>query len=332
MSAQAESLSSDGDDELVARLGMGDETALRVLYIRYAALVFTVAARITGSAAGEEVVQDVFMTLWRKHDTFDPKRGALKSWLCQLARHAALNVRRRQGREASNSDVADASEVADDSLEPDDALWMAHRQSVLRAAVNALPEREREALSLAYFDDLTHEQVSAALRIPLGTTKSRIRNAIQRLAPAIAVVAGATLLVFLWRRAEREASREERALVLVTSSDVAPLRLEAAPGTPSDAHANYRTRPGGALVVLTVSHLPPLEPGEHYVGWVRHDVTWVSLGELSMRSDGGALHVAEDEALRAKADEVQITKEREVGATPRGTVVVAWPAPPRAPL
>src|SRR4051812_13085446 len=126
MSAQVESRSSEGDEELVARLGTGDETALRALYTRYAALVFTVAARIVDSAAGEEVVQDVFMTLWRKHDTYDPKRGALKTWLCQLARHAALNVRRRQGRDHEVDEPT--SEIADESLEPDEALWMAHRQ------------------------------------------------------------------------------------------------------------------------------------------------------------------------------------------------------------
>lgn len=325
-SAQAESPSSVGDEELVARLGSGDENALRVLYRRYASLVFTVAARVVDSSAGEEVVQDVFMTLWRKHEQFDPARGTLKSWLCQVARHAALNVLRRQGRTARETSDDEASEIADESLQPDEALWLAHRQSVLRAAVSSLPEREREALSLAYFEELTHEQIAAALRIPLGTTKTRIRLAMRRLAPVIAAVACATLLVFLWRRAERESSLEARALTVVTSSDVVPLRLEAAPDVPPETHANYRIRPGGTLAVLTASHLPSLEHGQHYVAWMRHDDTWLSLGELDVRSDGSSLLVAEDDALRLHLDEVEVTRESNVGRSPQGPPVVTWPA------
>ncbi|HEX4627655.1 MAG TPA: sigma factor, partial [Gemmatimonadales bacterium] len=83
---------TEGDAELVARLGRGDERALRDLHRRYASLVFTVAARTVDAAGAEEVVQDVFMTLWRKPETFDPTRGALKTWLCQVTRRRALNL------------------------------------------------------------------------------------------------------------------------------------------------------------------------------------------------------------------------------------------------
>src|SRR4051794_11532198 len=111
MSMQDESRGS-ADDELLARLVGGDESALRALHRRHAALVFTVAARFVDPSAAEEVVQDVFMTLWRKHDHFDPKRGALATWLRQLARHAALNVLRRQRRAAKETDD-EPNDVAD---------------------------------------------------------------------------------------------------------------------------------------------------------------------------------------------------------------------------
>ena len=94
---------------------------------------------------------------------------------------------RRPGASAPDAEV---DEVADEALEPDEALWRAHRRSALRAAVDALPDEQRRALSLAYFDELTHEQIAAALRVPLGTTKTRIRSAIRRLAPLLAVLAG----------------------------------------------------------------------------------------------------------------------------------------------
>jgi RNA polymerase sigma factor (sigma-70 family) len=328
VSAQQDSPEGVTDPELVARVGRGDARALRTLHRRYASLVYTVATRVVDAAAAEEVVQDVFMTLWRKHETFDPARGALRPWLCQIARRRALNVRRsRRGAKEADGGV---EEIADEALEPDEALWKAHRQSALHAAVDALPDAQRRALSLAYFDELTQEQVAAVLRVPLGTTKTRIRLAIRRLAPAIAVLLGAGLVLVLWRRKElvtqREA-REERALVMVTSSDVVALHLVAAPGAPPEAHANYRARPGGTVAVLTASHLPLLSAGERYVGWVRHGAIWRSLGQLDLRPDGGALLLVEDTALAQGADAVSITRESTVGASPEGAPVVQW-APP----
>ncbi len=314
------------DSELVARIGGGDERALRTLHRRYASLVFTVASRVVDAAAAEEIVQDVFMTLWRKHETFDPARGTLKAWLGQIARRRALNVLRSRRRGSETGD--DIEEIADEALEPDEALWTAHRQSALHAAIDALPDAQRRALSLAYFDELTQEQVAAVLRVPLGTTKTRIRSAMRRIAPAVAALLGVGLVLLLWRRkelaAEREA-RDERALTMVTSSDVVVLHLAAAPGAPPSAHANYRARPGGSVAVLTASHLPPLPAGERYVGWVRHDGVWRSLGELTVRSDGGSLLLVEDAGLATGADALEITRESIAGSSPGGAPVVVWP-------
>jgi RNA polymerase sigma-70 factor (ECF subfamily) len=326
MAAPPESIDGVTDPELVERVGQGDARALRTLHRRYASLVFTVATRVVDPARAEEVVQDVFMTLWRKHEAFDPARGALKPWLCQVARRRALNMRRRAGDEEVAAEGVD--EIADEGLEPDEAVWRAHRQSALHAAVDALPEAQRRALSLAYFDELTQEQVAAVLRVPLGTTKTRIRLAMRRLAPAIALLLGAGLILVLWRRkelvTEREA-REERALVMVTSSDVVALHLGAAADVPPEAHANYRARPGGTIAVLTASHLPPLPAGQRYVGWIRQGPVWRSIGELEVRPDGGALLLVEDAALAQRADAVEITREATAGASPQGPPVVRWP-------
>jgi len=327
MSVKPESPEAAADQELVVRLSKGDQGALRTLHRRYASLLFTVAARMVDAAAAEEVVQDVFMTLWRKHETFDPTRGALKGWLCQITRHRALNLLR--GRDRNTKEIEEGmAEIADEGLEPDEALWRAHRQSALRAAVDALPVEQRRALSLAYFEELTHEQVAAVLRVPLGTTKTRIRLAMRRIAPALAVLAGVGLTLALWRRNELERAREDRALTMVTSSDVVVRRLGPTAGVPSETHANYRARPGGSVAILTASHLPPLPGGERYVGWVRHDAVWRSLGELEVRPDGGSLLIAEDTALGLDADEVEITRESEVGSSPKGALVVVWPPPP----
>jgi RNA polymerase sigma-70 factor (ECF subfamily) len=345
MSAQVESADGVADADLVARLGRGDERALRTLHHRYASLVFTVAVRIVDAGAAEEIVQDVFMTLWRKHEAFDTARGALKPWLCQVTRRRALNALRSRRRRATDIDD-ETAEIEDEALEPDEALWRAHRQSALRAAVDALPDAQRRALSLAYFDELTQEQIAAVLRVPLGTTKTRIRLAMRRIAPLVAALAGVGLVLLLWRRKDQEAAREardERALTMVTSSDVAVLHLGPVAGVPPETHANYRARPGGTVAVLTVSHLPPLSSGERYVGWVRHDAVWRSLGLLEVRADGGALLLAEDAGLALPVDAVEVTRESSVGSSrqsepvaapvrepvtePVGAPVVVWPAP-----
>jgi RNA polymerase sigma-70 factor (ECF subfamily) len=329
MGATIETRSLEGvtDGELVVRLGDGDEEALRALHRRYAALVFTVAARVVDPAAAEEVVQDVFLTLWRKHATFDPSRGPLKPWLCRMTRHRAMNLARNRRRTPQASDApfdVVAGDIADDALEPDEALWHAHRRSALRAAIDALPHEQRRALSLAYFDELTQEQIAAALHVPLGTTKTRIRLALRRLAPALAALVGLGLVVLVWRRRELEMTREEQALAMVTSSDVVVLHLRAAPGAPPATHANYRTRPGSGVSVLTASHLPVLPAGEHYVAWVHRAAGWSALGPLIVRPDGGSLLVAEGADLGADPDGVTITRERDPGAAPRGSPVAVW--------
>jgi RNA polymerase sigma factor (sigma-70 family) len=328
MPLPADSPEGDSDAELVGRLARGDEQALRVLHRRYASLLFTVATRTVDASAAEEVVQDVFMALWRKHETFDATRGTLKSWLCQVAHHRALNVRRGRRRDAKTTD-GPVEEIEDEALKPDEALWKAHRQSALHAAVDALPDAQRRALSLAFFDELTQEQIASLLHVPLGTTKTRIRLAMRRIAPALIALAGAGLVFVLWRRKELEAARDERALTMVTSSDVVAHHLGPAPGAPPETHANYRVRPGGTVAVLTASHLPSLAAGERYVGWVRHGTDWLPLGELAVRADGGSLLLVESSAVAVPADEVTITRETTAGPGPRGAVVVQWLPSPR---
>jgi RNA polymerase sigma-70 factor (ECF subfamily) len=321
---------NDTDEALVARLGSGDEDALRALHFRYAALVFAVAARFLDAATAEEVVQDVFITLWKKHQTFDPARGSFKGWLVQIARRRALNeLRRKQGR-GEHSDEAVAG-LPDDSLEPDEAQWLAHRRSVIRAAVDALPAAQRQALSLAFFDELTHEQIAAVLQTPLGTTKTRIRLGLKRLAPALFAVLAATVFVLVLRRREERAARDQEALRMVTASDVVPLRLGPTPGTPQEAHGSYRARPGASVVVLTTSHLPALAGPETYVAWAHRQDGWHVLGPVVVEGGGRSLLVAKDDPS-GPPDELRVTRETSSAAgAPAGTTVLAWTASPESP-
>ena len=321
----------DSDEGLVARLGRGEKDALRALHHRYAALAFTVAVRFVDAATAEDVVQDVFVTLWKKHGTFDPARGSFKSWIAQIAKNLARNeVRRKQGSGPHTDEPLE--ELPDDSVEPDEAQWQAHRRMTIRAAVDALPAAQRQALSLAFFDELTHEQIASFLHTPVGTTKTRIRLALKRLAPVLVAALVTTAVVLLARRQEERAARDERALRMVTASDVVPLRLRPVFGTTADAHGSYRARPGADIEVLTTSHLPPLLAPEAYVAWAHRPNGWRSLGTVRIASDGRSLLVSETAAGEALPDEVRVTREsNERGVAPVGPTVLDWSASDGAP-
>lgn len=312
------------DEDLMARLASRDDAALRELHRRHAALVFTVAARVVGAGRADEIVQEVFLTLWTKHASFDPARGRLAPWLARIARRQALNGARRGRREQAH-EPEDLEALPAEALEPDEEGWLAYRRRVIRSAVDALPEAQRRAISLAFFDELTHEQVSVALGTPLGTTKTRIRSALQRLAPALLVALAAAVIVVVVRRRAEEQARVESALRMVTASDATALRLSASPGAPPEAHGNYRARPGENLGVLTTSHLPALAGGEEHIAWAHGPGGWRRLGKVVPEADGRSLLVTE---VAGPPDELRVTRETSAtGDAPRGPTVIAWPAP-----
>jgi RNA polymerase sigma-70 factor (ECF subfamily) len=325
---QAHSTARETDEGLVARLASKDEDALRALHRRYAALVFTVAARFVDAATAEDVVQEVFVTLWKKHATFDPARGSFKSWIIQVARRRALNEVRRKPRSGPQGDQA-LADVVDDSLEPDEAQWLAHRQTTIRAAVDALPSAQRQALSLAFFDELTHEQIASVLHTPVGTTKTRIRLALKRLAPILVTVLAAGAILFIVRRrheGDERAARNERALRMITASDVVSIRLRPTSAVSAEAHGSYRARPGAHIAILTTSQLPALAASGAYVAWAHRANAWRLLGPVVVEGDGRSLLVSENnsgEAGGPMPDEVRVTRESGAsGDVPRGETVL----------
>ena len=321
ITARSREIAGATDEALVARLGVGDQDALRVLHQRYAALVFTVAARFVDAATAEEIVQDVFVTLWKKHETFDAARGAFKGWIVQITRRRALNeLRRRKGRGPESDDQL--ADLPDDSFEPDEAEWLAHRREVIRAAVDALPAAQRQALSLAFFDELSHQQIASVLSTPVGTTKTRIRLALKRLAPVLVAVLAATAILLVVRRREERALRNEEALRMVTASDVVPLGLAPVSGAPPESHGSYRTRPGASVAVLTTSHLPVVAMPEGYFAWAHHADGWRLLGPVTIGNDGRSVTVSEIDP-RTPSDEIRVTRESGPRTeTPRGPVVL----------
>src|SRR5205823_5872413 len=122
--------------------------------------------------------------------------------------------------------------------------------------------------------------------------------------------------------------RDDRALRLVTASDITNIRATAQPGAPPDAHATYRGRAGTTTAVVTLSHMAPLPAGRVYQVWARHGDAWVSLGVAHVDASGSAMLIVEGGRVLALPDGLEVTIEHGHGsAQPEGTVVAAWSAP-----
>jgi RNA polymerase sigma-70 factor (ECF subfamily) len=168
------------DEELMAAVVQRDPRALEALYDRYGAVVYSLARRILGDAhRAEDVVQDIFLRLWDRPQLYVASRGQLLTWLLTLARNRAIDHLRAQGRQQRFlRSPAGAQLEAQDPAEQ--ASWALERQQVLAALAN-LPPEQREAIELAYFRGLTHREIAEATGLPLGTVKTRIRLAMQKL-------------------------------------------------------------------------------------------------------------------------------------------------------
>jgi len=174
------------DADLLGRAAGGDRDAFAELYERFSRPLFATALRITGSAAeAEDVVQEVFLTLWTRARTFEVARGSAFAWAVTLARHRAIDrVRQRNRRsELLGQTTVEEAGTQPAPAGPDSAAALLAREhaGAVRSAVASLPPEQRRALELAFFDGLTQQEISASLRQPLGTVKARIRRGLLRL-------------------------------------------------------------------------------------------------------------------------------------------------------
>jgi RNA polymerase sigma-70 factor (ECF subfamily) len=174
------------DAALVRRLSAREGGALDVLYARYGRPAYSLALRIIGdSGFAEDVVQEVFLALWRDPSRYDPGRGGFASWLLSLTHHKAVDAVRREEslrrrRQAATEDtVAMADENGTASV--DEEVWSVLRGERVRKALRDLPDAQREALALAYFGGYTQREVASLTDTPLGTVKTRMLAGMRKL-------------------------------------------------------------------------------------------------------------------------------------------------------
>ena len=169
------------DAALLARIVERDERAVEGLYARYSGPLYSLAYQVTGAERfAQDVVQEVFVALWRDANRFDPARGAVAPWLFSLARHKAIDLVRREANIRKRTADVDL-EFHESGDDVDQETWQRIRKQKVLEAIQELTPVQREALELAFFGGLTHVEVADRLEIPLGTAKTRIRSALLRL-------------------------------------------------------------------------------------------------------------------------------------------------------
>ena len=174
-----------GDENILTLIAHGDKDALECFYGRYGTQVFSLARyMLRDEAIAEEITQDVFLALWQKASTFNPQRGSPKGWLMSIAHHRVIDhVRSAKRAKASIDRVAqDFSNLQ--SLyhvhTEEDAYRNLDRQEVMKA-LQTIPEAQRTAILLSYFEGYSQSEIATLLDQPLGTVKTRIRLGMQKL-------------------------------------------------------------------------------------------------------------------------------------------------------
>lgn len=185
-------------EDIGLRLSKGDESALAEAYHRWGALVHTVALRSTGDHGhAADITQNVFVSAWEAREGFDPEKGSTSAWLMTIARRRIVDHHRSAGRTKEVATL-ELSQPEGTDVVPAWAGVVAEVDSLVDRVVlidemRALGEPARTIMHLAFYEDLTHQQVSQRLGLPLGTVKSHVRRSLQRLRQRLEVTHAAAL-------------------------------------------------------------------------------------------------------------------------------------------
>lgn len=159
----------------------GDRAAFAALFRHFAPRVKTYAARLgLGAAEAEEVAQDTMLAVWRKAALFDPARAGASTWIFTIARNLLIDIKRREKRAAA-VDQDDPAFAPEPAPSPEGIALAGDGERLVRLALEKLPPDQRTVIRMSYFSDKPQSEIAAALGIPLGTVKSRMRLATERL-------------------------------------------------------------------------------------------------------------------------------------------------------
>lgn len=182
---------ADSSDEgLMARIAAGGQDGLEQLHARYRAYAFAIALRVVGDPGrAEDVVQDAFLSVWRRADSYATGRGSVRTWLGSIVRNRAIDVVRATREHAVEDQDAVLLSLQDTAPAVDEQVAAAIDGAETRRALGQLPDEQRQAIALAYFAGLSHSEIADRTGLPLGTVKSRVRLGIQRMRQSLSMAA-----------------------------------------------------------------------------------------------------------------------------------------------
>ena len=169
------------DEALLARVADGDRDAFAAFFDRYAAKVKSYLVRLGARGAqAEDLAQDAMVAVWRRAASFDGAKAKASTWMFVIARNAWIDRLRREKVELAYRGYVEAPEQSSDEA-PDEAVMRVQAEEQMRAALSLLSEEQRQVVQLAFYEDSPHSEIAERLDLPLGTVKSRLRLALNKL-------------------------------------------------------------------------------------------------------------------------------------------------------
>lgn len=164
---------------------------MEVLYDRLGRQAFGLAYRILGDApSAEDVVQEAFLTVWRQADRIDVARGKLSSFVLTVVHHKAIDALRVKRGQVARQVSVDLAEIEKTGADVSERVLQSLNRDEVRAALAAVPDDQRRAIEMAYYEGLTHLEIAEALGLPLGTVKSRLRLGLEKMRSALRAGSG----------------------------------------------------------------------------------------------------------------------------------------------
>ena len=178
------------DEELISAICKGEETAIEVLYERYHRYTYSLAYRILrDSVASEDIVQDAFLSIWRKALSYQAQNGSVQSWIQAIVRNKAIDKIRASAHRDYQWTPLQADNEQDPPSEQSDVwehAWQSEQHRIICEVMEQIPNEQRMVIELAYFGGLTHAEIAEQYHIPLGTVKGRMRLGLQKMKALLA--------------------------------------------------------------------------------------------------------------------------------------------------
>ncbi|HYX49982.1 MAG TPA: sigma-70 family RNA polymerase sigma factor [Ktedonobacteraceae bacterium] len=178
------------DEQLISAICKGEESAVEVLYERYHRYAYALAYRILRDPlASEDIVQDAFLSVWRKASSYQVQNGSVQNWIQAIVRNRAIDkIRASAHRDYQWTPLQVENEQDPASEEPDvwEQAWQSEQHRIIHEVMEHIPDEQRMVIELAYFQGLTHAEISEQYHIPLGTVKGRMRLGLQKMKALLA--------------------------------------------------------------------------------------------------------------------------------------------------